>query len=62
MCCSYYFLVTVIAGYSKGTSGSPVEGLHPTLTPFVLDIHSASTKLVTVEVHLDVSSGNEAVK
>lgn len=52
----------VIASYSKGTFGSPVEETDPTLIPFALDIHSASTKLVNAEVHLDASSGNEAVK
>lgn len=66
MCCSFFFsfffFFTVIGSYSKGTSGSPGEGTDPTLIPFALDILLASTKLVTVEVHLNGSSGNEAVK
>lgn len=58
----FFFFFTVIGSYSKGTSGSPGEGTDPTLIPFALDILLASTELVTVEVHLNGSSGNEAVK
>lgn len=54
--------VTVIVSCSKHTPGSPVEGTDPTLIPFALDTRSAPTKLVTVEVPLDASSGNEAAK
>lgn len=50
----------VVVSYSKGISGSSMEGTDPALIPFALDIHSASTKLVAF--HLDDGSGNEAVK
>lgn len=56
------FFVMVIASLSKSTAGSPVEGTDPSLIHFALNIHLASTRLVTVEIHLDSSSGSEAVK